>query len=118
MNLTAQALSDLMKSLRSNPAEGLDKRRHPRVGLRARAEIQLPNTTERMPIWVRDVSAGGINILASRYFETGSQFTLVLGGDRAEHAVCTVRHCRKVGSDLYGIGAKFVDFSLRNRKVA
>jgi hypothetical protein len=118
MQLTAQTLGDLIKSLRSNPCNGADKRRNPRVGLRARAEIQIPVTNERLSIWVRDVSAGGVNILCPRYFEVNAQFTLVLGDDSSEQAICTVRHCRKVGSDLYGIGAKFVDYSPRKRAKA
>jgi len=118
MQLNSQMLADLVKALRSNPSTGLDKRRNPRVGLRARAEIQIPKTTERLPIWVRDVSAGGVNILCTRYFEIDSQFTLILGNEKSDQTVCTVRHCRKVGSDLYGIGAKFLDFAARRRKVA
>ena len=118
MQLTAQALADLIKALRSNPSTGMDKRRNPRVGLRARADIQIPISNERLSIWVRDVSAGGVNILCSRYFEVNAQFILVLGSDTSEQAVCTVRHCRRVGSDLYGIGARFVDYSPRKRNKA
>ena len=114
MQLTASNLHDLIKALRSNAMTGVDKRRNPRVGLRARADIQIPNSNERVPIWVRDISAGGINILCPRYFEIDSQFVLILG-DKSENCICTVRHCRKVGSDLYGIGAKFLDYSLKKR---
>ena len=118
MQLTAQTLGELIKSLRSNPAQGADKRRNPRVGLRARGEILVPGTNERLAIWIRDVSAGGVNILCPRYFDIKSQFLLVLGGDRSEQAVCTVRHCRKVGSELFGIGANFLNFTPRKRAAA
>jgi hypothetical protein len=118
MELTAQTLGELIKSLRSNPTGGGDKRRNPRVGLRARGEIQIAGSGERLNVWIRDVSAGGVNILSPRYFDLDSQFILILGGERNEQAVCTVRYCRKVGSDLYGIGAKFVDYSPRKRAAA
>ena len=60
MQLTATTLGELIKSLRSNEMSGPEKRRQPRVGLRARAEIQIPGTGEHLSIWIRDVSAGGV----------------------------------------------------------
>src|SRR5437588_12248846 len=115
MQLTATTLGELIKSLRSNEMSGPEKRRQPRVGLRARAEIQIPGTGEHVSIWLRDVSAGGISLLSPRYFEAEQQFSLLLGGEDDESTLCCVRHCRRVGSDLFAIGAKFVDYKAPRR---
>ena len=115
MQLTASTLGELIKSLRSNEQAGADKRVDPRVGLRARAEIQVPISNERLQIWVRDVSAGGVSILCPRYFELENEFSLILDAEAIESATCRVTHCRRVGSDLYSIGAKFTDYSPKKK---
>jgi hypothetical protein len=113
MQLTATKLADLIRSLRASALAGTDKRKNPRAGLRTRAEIHIHQGSTRMPIWIRDVSAGGINILGSRYLEIGTRFSLMLDGDRVETALCETRFCRKVGSELFNIGARFIDYPPR-----
>ena len=115
MRLTAKTLADLIESLRSNVGEPGERRREPRVGLRARAEIALPppaGATEgkRIGVWVRDVSASGIGILCEQAFEAGDTFALLLGADGVGMMHCTVRNCRKIDGRLYGTGAKFSDY--------
>src|SRR5438034_7867926 len=63
MQLTAELYQQIVKALRSDKRTIQDRRRYPRVGLRARINI-IPLDSRRKPmeaqcVWVRDVSAGG-----------------------------------------------------------
>lgn len=114
MQLTPQALGDLIRALRSNKLAG-DKRRDPRIGLSARAELILRDIEtgmglERLGVRIRNVSAGGIGFLSPRAFRVDDGFDLLLDGNGAaedERAPCRVTHCRKVGGELYQVGCRF-----------
>jgi hypothetical protein len=110
MHLSAKTLSDVIKSLRSNASRGMEKRKQPRVGLRARADIRAdryPN--ERLSVWVRDVSAGGIQFTCPKVLNQGDKFTLVMGDDPADRMACSVTHAKRVSADLNVIGGQFAD---------
>jgi hypothetical protein len=92
-----------VRSLRSN-TEANQKRKHPRVGLRAKT--QITRGAESVTVWVRDVSSGGVNICCSFLMESGSGFELILSP--TETVSCMVRHCRKAGPSLFIVGAKFL----------
>ena len=111
MELTARTLAELVKSLRSSEARGVEKRQMPRVGLRARAEIARHSDQARgIPIRVRDVSAGGVNFVCSEKFEAGEALVIVLGPSVGDMLPCTVRHCRRATDDLFVTGVKFDDY--------
>ena len=100
IDLTAATLSELVHSLRSTLANGLEKRRLPRVGMRLRAHIALSRTdrSDTIQIWVRNVSANGFGFTSTRDIQAGEMFTLLLAGEKPESIVCQIRHCRRVAS--------------------
>jgi hypothetical protein len=117
IDLTASTLSELVASLRSTLADGMEKRRLPRVGLRLRAHVALSRAdrSEPIQIWVRNVSANGFGFTCTHELQAGEMFTLLLAGDRPESVVCQIRHCRRVASGVFQLGAKFID-SLPSRR--
>jgi len=117
IDLTAATLSELVHSLRSTLANGLEKRRLPRVGMRLRAHIALSRTdrSDTIQIWVRNVSANGFGFTSTRDIQAGEMFTLLLAGEKPESIVCQIRHCRRVASGVFQLGAKFIDSVPRRR---
>jgi hypothetical protein len=123
MPLTAKSLSDIVQSLRNPAAKGSDKRKQARVGMRSRAEIQVRDQQtgfggERLAVWVRDVSAGGIGLLSSKALSLGALFGLLLDGDGGlpEEVLCVIVYERSVGGGLYRIGARFKDYQPRSAR--
>jgi hypothetical protein len=117
IDLTAATLSELVHSLRSTLANGLEKRRLPRVGMRLRAHIALSRTdrSDTVQIWVRNVSANGFGFTCTKDIQAGEMFTLLLAGEKPESIVCQIRHCRRVASGVFQLGAKFIDALPRRR---
>jgi hypothetical protein len=111
MQLSAAFLNDLTRSLRSNAATGVDKRRRPRVGVRLKASVQFTREGQSLlePIGVRDISAGGIGFSCHKPLERGERIILILAGDTAQSVACEISHCRRVASGVYQVGAKFAD---------
>lgn len=112
MHLSVEQLGDIVRSLRTDLTGGVGKRRHPRVGLRVRAAIELPGG-EQVQVRVRDVSIGGINFLHLRELREGESFTLLLPNSEGtnESIPCIVANCQKVASGLFSIGARFHDYN-------
>lgn len=109
MKLTAKMLTDLAKALRSNHRD-TPRRKNPRVGLRVRAiAIRTAGSTRRILVWVRDLSASGIQIVSSEEFKNGDDFGILLTGEKATILRCVATHCRRVSSGLFATGATFSD---------
>jgi hypothetical protein len=112
MRLTAETFTELVRSLRSNAPGASEKRRAPRVGLRARADIIVRagalGLAEQIPVGIRDISASGMGLTCARPLMPGATFMLVLDGDGVTRDTnCTVVHCREMGEGFYRIGAQF-----------
>src|SRR4051812_24061380 len=110
MQLNSANLSELVRALRSNVAAG-EKRKHPRVGLRSKAAIIVDRRS--IPVWVRDISAGGANFSCPQVLEAGCQFKLALS--ETDTIECVVRHCRKNSSTSFSVGVKFTQDVARRR---
>lgn len=87
MLLNAQMYEQIVRSLRSDVRTIQDRRRHPRVGLRARVNI-VPLDKDRQPrepacVWVRDVSAGGFGLVVREPLELGQ--LLIVRLDRRDN---------------------------------
>src|SRR4051794_37744066 len=102
MPLTSTDLSELVRALRSNPENG-DKRAKPRVGMRAKADINIEGQT--VPVWVRNVSAGGVNLSCPQPIDTGTRFELLLS--KEDKIGCIACYCRPNTTKLFAIGARF-----------
>ena len=75
MLLTAEMYEQIVRSLRSDVRTVQDRRKNPRVGLRARINI-VPLDENRHPaeptcVWVRDVSAGGFGLVVREMLDSG-----------------------------------------------
>src|SRR5829696_1591833 len=78
MNLTAEMFKQIAGTMRSDQRTLSDRRRYPRVGVRARMNI-VPLNDRRQPttafsVSVRDVSAGGFGLLVAHQLEAGQLF--------------------------------------------
>jgi hypothetical protein len=109
MRLTADVFSELVRSLRSNPPTGVEQRKAPRVGVRARVQVVLPGRPEKIEVWVRDIGAGGIGILCPVPLAEGAVLSLSFwdAAGAATSVPCEVRYCRKIPSGHFQIGARF-----------
>jgi hypothetical protein len=111
MHLTAEMYEDIVRSLRSDVLKGTERRRHPRVGMRVRITIIIldaagqPGKAES--VWVRDLSDGGIGLVATRPMKRGVLF--IVQFIRSDHQVLSLL-CQVVQShnvDLI-IGARII----------
>lgn len=107
LQLTYETFHEMRQSLRSHTPGDTEKRRQPRVGLRAQVEITVPGSIEFCKVWIRDISEGGVGLLAPIHIDPGTQFLMSLRDrDGVPHIIrCTVAHCRKVGTGLFVVGA-------------
>ena len=90
-----------------------DKRRRPRVGLRATITVVEggpPGKGVRVNATIRDISREGIGIQRTCVMKTGHRFLVQLPRDDGgpQSILCTVRHCEAVADSTYHIGATFV----------
>jgi hypothetical protein len=119
MHLSIEQLSDIVRSLRTDERAGMEKRKTPRVGLRAQGLVVFPDDiTQHVAVWIRDVSPGGFSFVHHLPLAEGSGVSLLLkdreGG--LEAIGCTVMHSRKVASDLHSIGARFNDYNPKKKR--
>jgi len=96
MLLTAEMNQQIVKALRSDARTVQDRRRYPRVGLRARINI-IPLNENRQPmkaecVWVRDVSVGGFGLIVRSKLEPGQLFVVRLDqrGEEPLSLLCDV----------------------------
>lgn len=92
MILTAEMFRQITGSMRSDQRAQSDRRRYPRVGMRARMNI-IPLTDQRQPealcsVCVRDLSAGGFGFLVTRPLEVGQLFIVRL--DRVDEGPLSI----------------------------
>jgi hypothetical protein len=102
MQLTATNLSELVRALRSNTGPG-EKRKHPRVGLRVKAQIML--SKEQISVWIRDISAGGTNFSSPQPIPEGTHFELLLSD--TDKIACIAQHSRQNPGNVFAVGARF-----------
>lgn len=106
----APQIADILQCLRADRAPN-DRRRSPRVGLRARISIRF-GEAGRSPLlgWMRDVSCGGAGLLLGGDLSVDHQ--IVLRIPSRDRGVVSVRgrvvHCTKVGS-FFRVGVEFLD---------
>ena len=110
MELTKQLLAEIVESLRSHDRGGVEKRQHPRVGMRLRAHmLRHPFLGKPMLIWVRDISSGGMGILCDKALQEGEPLRITFADDPDNSVDCTATHRRRVSSGLFQIGIRFND---------
>jgi hypothetical protein len=127
MGLTAEQFAELVDSLSlSAEPSSREKRRAPRIGHHGAMQITLcanrpapagrvpaadeapPHAPDRTQVQVVNLSSRGICITYNQPLPNGRQFVVhILGQDQRQiHILCTVVHCRQIGS-RHKIGAEF-----------
>lgn len=114
MILSPERFRAIVASLRSDAACGrnAEQRAEPRVGLRTTATIVLradaSGSITRRQVRVRDVSAGGMGLIADEPIAPDGTFVLDLRDARARVTlVCRAVRCQSLGNGLFRIGARF-----------
>ena len=111
---------EILEQLRCDrPAN--DRRRHPRVGLRARVTFESIDRHQRRgqprQAWLRDVSEGGAGLLVGEELRAGQSVVLhlPLTSDCTAPVRCRVVHCAKTGS-FWRAGLEFTHKPWREPK--
>src|SRR3954463_1717290 len=92
MILTADMFKQIAGTMRTDQRAQSDRRRYPRVGVRARLTI-IPLNDQRQPsapcnVGIRDVSAGGFGLLVTTQLQQGQLFIARL--DRRDQAPLSI----------------------------
>ena len=118
MELTAEVLLEVLRSLRTDaPAAQMRRRRLPRVGVRLRLTI-LPCRDRRTeagapaecgePVIVRlrNLSRRGLGFIHNQPLQLGQPFIITLPSERGGHVrmLGRVERCRTIDSGTYDIG--------------
>jgi hypothetical protein len=110
VELTRRLLAEIVDSLRSHSRNGVEKRQHPRVGMRMKAQmLRHPFLGRPITIWVRDISSGGMGILCDKPLRDGEPLRITFSDDREYSVGCTASYGRRVSSNLFQIGICFDD---------
>ncbi|MGA2496516.1 MAG: PilZ domain-containing protein [Tepidisphaeraceae bacterium] len=111
MQLSAELWKSLITSIRGDHRKGLpDKRKHPRVQIRARIGLVPVQdghpAPRRFEVWTRDVSAQGISFTTNQPLCLAQQFLIELPRPRvsALRLLASVRQCRKLADNVYCVG--------------
>jgi hypothetical protein len=115
MQLSAEQFDKILSSLRSDPpaAAGKEKRRRPRVGLRASVlviENEHGRGGKKTISTIRDISRDGIGIQYTAEMQVGQRFLVQLPthGGTFNSILCTVRHFEPVADGCWHVGATFI----------
>ncbi|HEX3355769.1 MAG TPA: PilZ domain-containing protein [Tepidisphaeraceae bacterium] len=101
MLLSAQMYQEILKSLRSDGCKSETRRKHARVGMRAKITIILlgeggrPNPPES--VWIRDISTTGIGLVTTRAIARGQLFVVQFNhhDENGLSLLCQAVQCRK-----------------------
>src|SRR3954469_6919551 len=111
MLLSVDMYEQIVRTIRSDGSSPAERRRHPRVGMRAKITI-IPLGPAGQPgkadtVWLRDISDGGIGLVAGRAMKRGSLFVVQFSNhnNEARSLLCQVIQCR--GAD-FTVGARII----------
>src|SRR5438270_8889156 len=99
MLLSSQHLNEIVVSLKKrSKSAGSERRRVPRVEVRARISLGLlveGRAGKRFSALVRDISAEGMGLLSALPLQKGQKFVALIPRNDTEtiHIVCDVLHC-------------------------
>jgi hypothetical protein len=109
MLIYAGQVSEMLRAIRCDRKVS-DRRRAPRVGLRAKVEmVTSPERPATAQVWIRNISLSGVGLLHSRKLAVGE--TIVLRFPTADKKMlsvpCEVIHCQSIPNQFFRIGARF-----------
>jgi hypothetical protein len=116
MKLSGEQFKDIISQLKADKAPtGADKRREPRVGVRAQGvvtSVALDDKVARQsPVTIRDLSPAGICVLTVAAMQRGARFILQLPRFQQPplQAHYEVRYSKPLTRNMYAIGANLVN---------
>jgi hypothetical protein len=109
MLIYAGQVSEMLRAIRCDRKVS-DRRRAPRVGLRAKVDmVTSPERPETAQVWIRNISLSGVGLLHCRKLAVGD--TIVLRFPTADRKLlsiaCEVIHCQPIPNQFFRIGARF-----------
>lgn len=124
MKLSREQFQDIISHLVSDRSDRVgEKRREPRVGVRFEAVVTplTPDETgiHKMPMFIRDISPSGINVLSHRNMPRKMEFILELRtSDESAFLIARyeVRHCKVLSETLFSVGAKLICLTDEDRR--
>jgi hypothetical protein len=118
LKLSGEQFQEIISQLVSDEQDvQQDKRREPRVGVRAEGMVSpwtmAENAAPQTRITIRDLSRGGINILTATPIPKGTRFILRLHRFQQKSLLAhyEVRYFKPLTNSLFSIGAKLVNLS-------
>ena len=109
MLIYAGQVSEMLRAIRCDRKVS-DRRRAPRVGLRAKVDmVTSPERPETAQVWIRNISLSGVGLLHCRKLAVGD--TIVIRFPTADRKLlsvgCEVIHCQSIPNQFFRIGARF-----------
>ncbi|HTL28605.1 MAG TPA: PilZ domain-containing protein [Tepidisphaeraceae bacterium] len=108
--LLVSQISEMLRAIKCDRKVS-DRRRAPRVGLRARVDmVTSPEAPAAASVWIRNISLSGVGLLHTRKLAEGSMILLRFHTiERKMLSVpCEVIHCYGIPNQFFRIGAKFL----------
>ena len=109
--LSAEILHQTVESAKTFHAE---RREFQRLPFRFKVKI-IPfddnSCLEPISVWTKDICPGGIGLICQIEIREGRKFIIRLSrhDDVPIFMLCTVRNCTKLATNVYGVGASFVE---------
>jgi hypothetical protein len=110
MLIYAGQVSEMLRAIRCDRKVS-DRRRTPRVGLRAKVDmVTSPEHPATAQVWIRNISLSGVGLLHCRKLPVGSMIVLRFPtADRKMLSVpCEVVHCQSIPNQFFRVGVRFL----------
>jgi anti-sigma regulatory factor (Ser/Thr protein kinase) len=104
-----QAITQFLENHVAKQAPPNERRIHPRIVFNERVAIQIEGRSEPIFGYARDLSRGGIALIAQEAVPAEITLAFVLGPEREALKVrCQVLRCQRIQEGYYDIGAAFL----------
>jgi anti-sigma regulatory factor (Ser/Thr protein kinase) len=104
-----QAITHFLASHSAKQAPPHDRRTHPRMVFNERVAIYVENRAQPLVGYARDLSKGGVALIAQEAVPGDITISLAVGPDHEELRVrCRVLRCQCIQNGFYDIGAAFL----------
>ena len=109
-------LERILGALKASEAEngGAERRVTPRIPMHncmAIIPFREGVESERINVWIRDISAGGVGLVHGQKMHVGDRFLLEIKPvgqlQHSIHLVCSVVYCEQLSPHLFTIGGRF-----------
>ncbi len=104
-----EVVGAILESCKSKALPGHEKREHPRVVFNERVTMQMPGRSDMILGYARDLSKGGIALIAQEPLPAEITITFAATPTRPPaHVKCRVVRCSLIQEGFYDVGATFL----------